>query len=259
MKTNQLWLKRMLKLGFVLMTGVTMSAYAGLFGHTKGWKEEVQLHDGRVLVVERHFNLGAYPTPDAHERALRDQTITFVLPDSNKKISWKTEFNNNVPEPNSLSPLLLDVVGGVPYLATSPAGCIAYNKWGRPNPPYVLFKYADGAWQRISLQEFPVEFVRANLMPTPATSLLKPFYTVAAAKAERESGNISAYARTILREAVKGEMGCSEMIRTNDGGWEGLGFFRLQPTYEACLKYCERKGVSEKNCPCNRLFKGEGK
>jgi hypothetical protein len=258
MRTDYLLRKPITKLLLLLMTGMTMNADAGLFDHAKGWKEEVQLHDGRAIVVERHFNLGGYPSLDAHERALLDETITFTLPESNKKISWKTEFRNDLPELNSLSPLLLDVVGGVPYLATSPAGCIAYNKWGRPNPPYILFKYINNAWQRIALEEFPVGLVHANLMPTPASSLLKPYYTVAAAKAERESGNIAEYAKTILREELKGGMGCAEMIRTN-AGWEGLGFFRLQSSYEACLKYCEQKGVSQQNCPCNKLFKGERK
>ena len=114
-------------------------------------------------------------------------------------------------------------MGGVPYLATSPAGCIAYNKWGRPNPPYILFKYIGDAWQRIALEEFPAGLVHANLMPTPASSLLKPYYTVAAAKSEREGGNISAYARTILREAVKGVWsGCPEMVYYK-GAWVGPG------------------------------------
>ena len=44
------------------------------------------------------------------------------------------------------------------------------------------------------------------------------------------------------------------MIRTKDG-WEGLGFFKHQPTYEACTKYCVRKGVSQENCPCESFFK----
>lgn len=204
MKKQGSWLRAGFAFVGLVILGFALNTQAGLFDRTKQWKEEVLLHDGRIVVVERRFKLGGFPSPDAHERAVLDETISFVLPDSEQKISWKTEFRNDVSELNSLSPLLLDVVGGVPYLATSPAGCIAYNKWGRPNPPYVLYKYVDGAWQRIPLQEFPSELVRANLMPTPATSLLKPYYTVAAAKTERESGNMHAYAKTILREAVKG-------------------------------------------------------
>lgn len=204
MKDRYLRLRVLKTIGFISILGMNMSACAGPSPNTKGWKEEVQLHDGRLIVVERIFNLGGHPSFDARERALLDETITFTVPGSGKQILWRTEFSNDIPEPNGASPLLLDVVGGIPYLATSPAGCIAYNKWGRPNPPYVLFKYINDAWQRIDLKEFPSELVQANLMPTPASSLLKPYYTVEAAKTERQSGNRHAYAKTILREEVKG-------------------------------------------------------
>jgi len=256
-------LKRVAKLGLLLMMGVSMSAEAGLFGNTKGWKEEVQLHDGRVLLIERSFNLGGYPTLDARERRLLDETITFTLPESSQKVVWKTDFDNAVPEPNSLSPLLLDIIGGVPYLATSPAGCIAYNKWGRPNPPYILFKYVNSAWQQIPMKAFPAELAQANLMNMPASSQLKPFYNVAAVKAKLADGNIAAYAKTIMRVSTPGDGGpatnCGEMIRKGNGGWDGIGWFRDQPSKEACLKYCERKEVSAQDCPCDRLFKGKSK
>lgn len=195
-------MERITKFAMLLLLGASMSACAG-FGLSKGWKEEVLLHDGQVLLVERSFSLGGYPTLDARERRLLDQTITFTMPGTNKTISWKTKYDDRVPERNSLGPLLLDIVNGVPYLATSPAGCISYNKWGRPNPPYVLFKYTNSAWQQISMKEFPPELVGANLMNMPASSQLKSYYTVEASKAKRSSGNISAYAKTILREPVK--------------------------------------------------------
>jgi len=257
MRTHHGMLQRVAKLGLLLMMGVSMTACAGLFGHSKGWKEEVQLHDGRVLVVERHFNLDGYPTLDSRERALLDEIITFTLPESNKRISWKTEFRNDRPEPNSLGVLLLDVVNGVPYLATSPAGCIAYNKWGRPNPPYVLFKYSNDAWQQISMKEFPEQLVAANLMSTPDSRMLKSYYTIEQVKEQMQGRNIAVEAKTIFHEPIRsaGE-GCGEMIRVNDG-WEGTGFFSGQPSYEACLKYCARKEVSAQNCPCNRFFKGK--
>ncbi len=210
-------LKRITQFGLILMMGVSMNGCS----KTMSWKEEVKLNDGRVIVVDRHFNLGGYPTLDASERRPLDETITFNMPDSSKKIVWKTEFNDRVPELNSLSPLLLDVIGGIPYLATSPAGCIAYNKWGRPNPPYILFKYANTAWQQIPLKEFPAVLVRANLIGKPAASLLKPYYTVEAAKAEREDGNISDYDKTILREALAKErinQMCMEMVLYK-GSW----------------------------------------
>ena len=195
-------MKQLAKLGLLLMMGVSMSAGAGLFGHTMGWKEEVVLHDGKVVVVERAFNLGDYPAIESHNRAPLDQTITFTLPGSNKTISWKTEYRDDLPEPNSLSPLLLDVVGDVPYIATSPAGCISYNKWGRPNPPYILFKYVNDEWKRIPLNEFPAELVQANLMSRPDSRTLKSYYTVDQVKEQMQGRNIAAEARSILREQL---------------------------------------------------------
>ena len=94
-----------------------MNVEAGLFGATISWKEEVLLHDGGILVVERFYNLGGYPTLDSRERAALDETVTFSLTGTDKQIIWKTDFRDSVPEPNSLNLLLLDVVKGVPYIA----------------------------------------------------------------------------------------------------------------------------------------------
>lgn len=256
MSIHQTILQRLTKFGLLLMMGVSMNGCSS----TMEWKEEVKLHDGQVILVQRHFNLGGYPTLDASERTPLDETISFTLPDSKKKILWKTEFNDRVAERNSLSPLLLGVVGGIPYLATSPAGCIAYNKWGRPNPPYILFKYVNDAWQQISLQEFPTVLVHENLIGRPASSLLKPYYNVEAAKAEREDGNVSDYDKTILREPVKGGDGssvnCEKLVPYGKGGWLGFDWFTDQPSLDACLKFCDRKQVNTESCPCNSIFKG---
>lgn len=228
---------------------------------TKSWKEEVVLHDGQIVVVERFHNLGEYPAIESHNRSPLDQTITFTLPGSSKTILWKTEYRDDQSEPNSLSALLLDVVSGIPYIATSPAGCIAYNKWGRPNPPYILFKYVNDEWQRIPLKEFPSELVHANLMSRPDSRILKSYYTVEQVKARMQGKNIAAEARIILREPVKrgtdgSSVNCMEEVHTKNG-WMSLDWFSDQPSYEACLKFCESKGVSPQNCPCATLFKGK--
>lgn len=58
MRTPQLWLQRITKLGLVLIMAASMSACSGLFGSSMKWKEEVLLHDGKKLIVERMYNLG---------------------------------------------------------------------------------------------------------------------------------------------------------------------------------------------------------
>lgn len=234
-----------------------MNADAGLFNRSKTWKEEVSLHDGKVLLVERHSNPADYLVPGSSEPPALDESLTFTSPGTNQRVSWKTEYRNDMPELNSLTPLLLDIVGGVPYLATSPAGCIAYNKWGRPNPPYILFKYEHDKWERIPLKEFPVELVKANLMGKPPLELLKSYYNVGQAQGWWQGGNIAEYARTILREPVSGLWKeCPKLISYGkQGGWIGLDWFTDQPSLDACLKFCVIKNVSSETCPCNEIFK----
>src|SRR5256885_1262028 len=60
--------------------------------------------------------------------------------------------------------LALDVVKGAPYLVTTTAGCIASNKWQRPNPPYVFLQYRENTWRRVPLAEFPQEIAKANVV-----------------------------------------------------------------------------------------------
>jgi len=205
-----LWLQRIVELGLILMMGVSMGADAGGFGLSgavMSWKEEVLLHDGQTIVVERLFNLGGYPALESRERATLDETVTFSQPGTSKRIVWKTDFRDSKPEPNSLNLILLDIVDGVPYSATYPAGCIAYNKWKRPNPPQVLFKYEDDQWKRIALAEFPAALSKANvIVGRPASSLLQPYYTVAQVNEQNHDISTPEY-KTVLRETVKGGEG----------------------------------------------------
>lgn len=224
-----LW-QRVTKLGLILTVGLITSACAS----TTQWKEEVTLHDGQVIVLERFSNLGAYPAIESHNRSPLDETITFTLPKSGKTISWRTEYRDERPEPNSLGALLLDVVDGVPYIATSPAGCIAYNKWGRPNPPYVLFKYVNDEWKRISLEQFPRALVQANLMSRPDSRILKPYYNVAAAKEMRESGNRIDYAKTILRDALPTSRLCPEWVYF-EGNWVSPSYIESKKRYQQLI------------------------
>ena len=195
-------MKRITKFAMLVMLGASMSACSS----TMQWKEEVKLHDGQVIVAERYYHLGGYAYLDSREQTPLDETVTFRL-QNGKSIVWKNDFRDSEPEPNSLNHFRFDIVNGVPYLATYPAGCIAYNKWGRPNPPQVLFKYENEQWTRITLNELPQELigVSANvIVGRPASSQLKSFYTVEGVDAKNHYISTPEY-KTILREALKRE------------------------------------------------------
>jgi hypothetical protein len=152
-----LQLFKTISLGLIL--GVSMNAYG--FG-VDSWKEEVLLHDGSTLIVNRSQSYGG-----RHEIGqavpIAEHKISFTVPGTHETVTWKT---GRGPESNEaiLILLALDVIRGVPYIATHPAGSIGYKKWGCPNPPYVFFKYDSKAWQRISLEEFPEEIKEANVV-----------------------------------------------------------------------------------------------
>lgn len=156
-------LHRVLRVAISFLTlGVSMTASAGLFGFGgTSWKEEVLLHDGRKLIVERSQTRGG-----RHEIGqdvpVAKHVVSFSLRGKDKPIRWETEFGVEV-EKSSLSLLAIEAVGDTPYIVTTPVGCIAYNKWGRPNPPYVVFRFDGKSWQRVPLAEFPVEITAANV------------------------------------------------------------------------------------------------
>ena len=94
MKANRLCLKQFVTLGFLLLMGVSMNAEAGLFGlgGNEKWKEEVQLSDGRIIVIEREqINEGggdewAFNRSGTKPKEFR---IRFEYPDgSGKKVEW---------------------------------------------------------------------------------------------------------------------------------------------------------------------------
>jgi hypothetical protein len=176
----------------ILILGISMNAQAQLFrsgGQTMSWKEEVLLHDGQIIIAERFYNLGGYPELSSTERSELNQTVKFNLPGTKRKIVWKTNYNATDIKVDNLILILLDVVNGVPYIATSPAGCFAFEKWKRPDPPYVLFKYEADQWQQIALIDFPIQLTKLNVVQVrPAPELLKPFYNVAEVKKINGSG-----------------------------------------------------------------------
>lgn len=143
--------------------GGSMSAGAGIFGFGgTSWKEEVLLHDGSKIIVERSIKRGG-----RHEIGQRggatNETLIFTMPITNQGVTWEDKYSQDIGSSN-FNLLMLGILDGMAYLVASPMGCLSYNKWGRPNPPYVVFKYQDKEWKRITLQELPAELKTPNLV-----------------------------------------------------------------------------------------------
>lgn len=192
------------------------------------WKEEVLLHDGSKMVVTRSQSRGG--RGEVGQSPIKEQVISFALPGTAKPVTWKDEFSEDVGHSN-FDLLAVHVLNGTAYIVTSAYGCLAYNKWGRPNPPYVFFRYDTSAWIRISLTELPAVFKEINVVINTSAHEKKLIDesrqagTVSAASIKKLNSSLTqAEYQTILRAPVKreGSEGCPEMVRI-DGGWVSPG------------------------------------
>ncbi|MBI5556784.1 MAG: hypothetical protein HY885_04040 [Deltaproteobacteria bacterium] len=148
----------------VLLVALSSCALTGDFPFHLGgsWQEEIQLDDGRKIVVKRSQTRGGRHEI-GQDTPVAEHVISFTHPTTKQKITWESTYGITMDDA-SLLPLGLYLKGDAVYLATTTAGCIAYNKWGRPNPPYVFFQYDGADWRRIPQEEFPDEFKEANVV-----------------------------------------------------------------------------------------------
>lgn len=157
--SNGHWLFKTFKtISLALILGVSLTA-CGV--GKSSWKEEVLLHDGSKLIVERSQTYGG--NHELGQTPIKEQIISFALPNSNKRIAWKSEYTEDAGRSN-FDLRAIHVLKGTTYIVAEPNLCLSYNKWGRPNPPYVIFKYVGNSWQRIKLEELPNEFTTYNVV-----------------------------------------------------------------------------------------------
>lgn len=170
------------------------------------WKEEVLLHDGGRIIVTRTVERGG-----RHEIGqtppIKKQSLSFTMPRTGQTIVWKDKYDESVPTANFL-PMQLEILNNTAYLTAYPMGCFSYNKWGRPNQPYVVFRYQDKEWQRITLQELPAAFTKLNLVfssPDDATKKIGSNLISAVDIRKLNGTAMQPEFQTILREPLSQE------------------------------------------------------
>ena len=195
---------------------------------TTTWKEEVLLHDGQKIIATRTVERGG-KSEIGQQAPIKQQSVAFTLPITNEKVVWEDKFTDDIGGANFL-PMQLEVHKGVAYVVAYPMGCLSYNKWGRPNPPYVVFKYQSKVWQRIPLQELPAVLTAPNLVfSSPDTEAKKSGQAVISAEAIKtlNAGQTLPEHKAILREPIKSGtyqslVSCDEMVFYK-GVWVGPG------------------------------------
>lgn len=253
MKPHPTWLEQVQKLALLLLVALGLGACAGHYS----WQEEVLLHDGQRIIVERHTQRGG-----RHEIGQKGsyiaQTLRFTLPATGQTIEWKDNHSEDLSN-SSFLPMLLDIANGTPYLVAYPMGCLSYNKWGRPNPPYVVFKYEAEAWQRVALVDLPLEIKTPNLIfSSPDDKVKEIGQRLVKAETIQEivSGIREPEYRSILRDPMAyGGRSCEETFPNGKGRALGAAWFKLSKDMAACQRTCQIYEYDGEACPCNKFFK----
>ena len=210
-------------IGLVLTLGASMTACS-----QTTWKEEVLLHDGQKIIATRTVERGG-KSEIGQQAPIKQQSLAFTLPVTNEKVVWEDKFSEDIGGASFL-PMQLDVHKDSAYVVAYPMGCLSYNKWGRPNPPYVVFKYQNKVWQRVPLQELPAVLTALNLIfSSPDIEAKKSGQAVISAEAIKalNAGHTQPEHKAILREPIKSGtyqslVSCDEMIFYK-GAWVGPG------------------------------------
>jgi len=134
---------------------IVLSVSLTACGKAIDWTEETPLHDGRVLWVERHSELGpSFPGNSGMEIG---QSLAFKHPNTGERIAWTI--------PDGLNPVMIDFDQRIPYYVFAGHTVSDYNKWGCPNPPYLVYRYQHGKWSSVPFESLPASFVSRNLIP----------------------------------------------------------------------------------------------
>jgi hypothetical protein len=130
------------------------------------WREEVALHDGRIIVVAWNVEL----VPGEPFRKMAGAT-SFKLshPTTGQPIVWE----NAGKIGSRLSPTMLDVDAGRLFLVMMGQSVADYSSLGCPTPPYFVFRYDAGLWVRVPLSDLPTRFRKANLLGFPGENLIR--------------------------------------------------------------------------------------
>lgn len=165
---SSLWASLFFRVISVLVVGGMCSPATAFSVRTERWTEEVVLHDGRLIKVEREvdwtFRVASGDAGSGFQlfKNWPDRFwLKFKHPDTQETIKWQGEQHYN--------PVLLDVVNGIPYLVVYGRGSKETEAvYGCPELPYTYLMYESalfGKWTPVPVEKAPAILREANLSP----------------------------------------------------------------------------------------------
>jgi hypothetical protein len=135
---------------YYLLIALGLAALTGCGPDVARWKEEVLLHDGRMIVVERMATAEVGGFPNAN----RGRDLEFELKYAPLGIYWKGTQQHT----------MLEIFDGVPYLVVWPGSESKFCKDKLPTTlPIRILKMQGKEWIEIEQETFPVDIANFNL------------------------------------------------------------------------------------------------
>lgn len=194
--------------GIICFIAVSLSLTA--CGKTIEWKQEVKLHDGRVIVMDRVSKISGTIFPENVTLEF-EQTLSIRHPDSGVRIEWKL--------PQGLHPLSFDFYQGIPYYVLRANTVADYNTWGCPNPPYLVYSYQHGNWNAVAFAKLPPHFGKRNVLSmSKYIENMKNGRAVSLKEVEAVIDSLDPEIRTISREKANPIVeGCRQSVLYQQG------------------------------------------
>lgn len=79
------------------------------------------------------------------------QEISFKNPKTGEKVFWDV--------PGGLKPYSLEFENSMPYMLLTAYTVADYNRWGCPNPPYLVYGYENKKWEKFSFEDKKTYFL----------------------------------------------------------------------------------------------------
>jgi hypothetical protein len=132
----------------ILVMGVASISVFGCFAGTEKWQEEVQLSDGRVIIVDRetlHERGGGEIVSNRSGTKPKERRIRFTNPDgSGEVVEWRSTKKSPGTWPEK--PLILDLESDHPVIYTLDSISIVYEFYSK-------YIYINGVWSEEVLPE----------------------------------------------------------------------------------------------------------
>lgn len=172
---RKIWIPIVLLLLLVVAALAYTSSSGDNYTH---WYEEAMQDDGGIVLVkklERAQGGGWFAgEPGVNTYGYRSPIVEFEDPRTGETIRWdpvgslfeKVQTIKWKERAYQLLPYALHFHENVPYMFATFYPSAAYRDWGCPIPPYIIWRWEGDHWQRIYMEDLPVQFKRRNLLPS---------------------------------------------------------------------------------------------